>query len=225
MEVGLTVPGTQHVTVSSCVGVRVVLVDEWLAEKFAHHSWTGWYCYSDMPPDGKTYRHAGKCKGVVLWNESESAWLVHNVPGWPVEMPIESLPISNEQRALGFWMGSRDRLSKIESQIDLMSAKVYLGKRSMLYGISGVSTLQRIILDKQTDHLAKNKLWTRDIHESMGPDVILYDGWAMIGTKWVGVGSDSGYMMSYDVELVRCFTQEHFQNECSPIPRHQGSPG
>jgi hypothetical protein len=218
MEVGFTVPGTHHVVLPSLVGIRVVGVDDWLADKFATRSWTGWYCYSDLPPDGKSYPYAGKCKGVVLWNDTEAAWLVHSVPEWPVEMPIESLPISKDQRVLAFWMGARDRLPKIESQIDLMGAKVYLGKRSLMYGLSGVATLQRIILDKQTDHVAKNKYWTRDIHESMGPNVEIHNGWVST-KKWIGIGGENGYLMCYDPSLV------HFLNVNSPIPHRQDNPG
>jgi hypothetical protein len=199
--------------VSSLVGVRVVEMDEWLAEKFASCSWTGWYCYSDMPPDGKVYCRAGKCKGIVFWNDTVSVWLVHSVPGWPVEMPIEPLPVTPVQHAFGFWMGPRERLSRIESQIDLMGAKVYLGQRSTLYAISNVATLQRIILDKHTDHLAKNALWTRDIHESMGPHVKHRDGWVM-SDNWLGIGSDSGYLMCYDMRLVLLFNRVHSPNGC-----------
>ena len=149
-------------------------IDEWISTAFRTQQWTGWYCYSDHPPPRPGFRAPrppdGQCKGIVLWNAMASAWLVHSVPDWPAAMPLESVPETHLARAhcFAFWSGDADRLGKIESQVDLMGAKVYLGKRSVLCGVPRVATLQRVILDDTTDHLAKNKLWDRDLYECMG---------------------------------------------------------
>jgi hypothetical protein len=169
-QMAFKVPGPGAWVFAGAQPPRSADIDAWLAETLRRQSWTGWYCYNDDPPRGGASRYYGHCKGIVLWNDAVAGWLVHSVPKWPVAMPIEKLPEADAPfgHSFAFWSGSRERLSKIESQIDLMGAKVYLGRRSAICATMAVATLQRVMLDAQTDHLAKNKLWARDMYESLG---------------------------------------------------------
>lgn len=149
---------------------HIVNIDDWIAGSLTGQ-WTGWYCYSDQPPSvPKPHSFAGHCKGIVLWNASRATWLVHSVPHWPHTTPLEPLPPSNAAMGHSFacWTGSADKLFKIEAQVDLMRAKVFLGTRSVLCTVPVIATLQRISLDSTVDHLAKNKEWQRDVYESLG---------------------------------------------------------
>lgn len=148
-------------------------IDAWMSSVLMSQGWTGWFCYNDDPPNPKgkpAQAYFGHCKGVVLWNDAVVGWLIHSVPRWPIEMPNEGFPAADVPygHSLAFWMGPRDRLEKIETQVDLMGAKVYAGKRSSIHAVLTVATLQRINLDAHTDHLAKNRTWGRDMYESLG---------------------------------------------------------
>lgn len=147
-----------------------VEIDVWIARQLSKEAWDGWYCYNDVLKGKSVHEHFGRCKGIVFWNGKKTGWLVHSVRAWPVESPLETLPVCEMSKAHSFcfWVGAKDRLHKIEAQIDLMGAKVYLGTRSMIGRQTSIATLQRIILDKQTDHIAKNKYWDRDLYESLG---------------------------------------------------------
>lgn len=145
-------------------------INAWIAQQLSKEAWEGWYCYNDVLQGKAVNEYFGRCKGIVLWNANKTGWLIHSVREWPLESPLETLPLEELSRAHSFcfWVGANDRLHKIEAQIDLMGAKVYLGKRSTLGRQTSIATLQRIILDKQTDHIAKNKYWDRDLYESLG---------------------------------------------------------
>lgn len=82
-------------------------IDEWLARQLQSHGWTGWFCYG------------GLCKGIVLWNATCAAWLVHTVPLWPCKTPLEVLPESERVRGHSFawWCGNVAVLRKIESRV------------------------------------------------------------------------------------------------------------
>lgn len=159
-------PTERHVATDS------VESNEWLHRKFAVCDWSGWYMYNDDPPNNGKFQYVsdGHCKGIVLWNETRVGWLVHTVSGWPTEMPIEQLPddASTEGHSFAFWTGPRSILPKVEQQIDLMGGRVYAGKRSQITRRLHIGTLQRVKLDDQTDHVAKNKLWGRDVYQSLG---------------------------------------------------------
>lgn len=145
-------------------------IDDWISSVL-QGQWTGWYCYSDQPPSiPKPHSFVGHCKGIVLWNAIKVTWLTHSVPNWPVKTPLEQLPSASAAWGHSFacWTGGVTRLAKIEAQVDLMRAKVFLGARSVLCNVPVIATLQRIVLDPAVDHLAKNKEWQRDIYESLG---------------------------------------------------------
>ena len=148
-------------------------LDAWIASALDGR-WTGWYCYNDAPPPrpGRPVPRVvvSACKGIVLWNDALAVWMVHSVPGWPVGTPLQRVPSSAVPTAsFAVWRGDISRLSRIEAQIDLMGATVYAGARSIVgVGVSRVAVLQRAILDKNTDHLACNAAWGRDMYESMG---------------------------------------------------------
>ena len=145
-------------------------IDAWLAAAFASvPNWEGWYCYGDKKRTPTSYRAP---RGIVLWNRSSAAWLVHSVPSWPAISPLETIPFTEKAQCFAFWSGDIDRLIKIECQVDLMGSVVYIGTRSTLGTIPRIATLQRIILDRETDHLAKNALWDRDMYECMGPCIV-----------------------------------------------------
>ena len=148
-------------------------IDAWIAGAFAAHRWTGWYCYNDEPPNAASGSRGaaarwGGCKGVVLWTDSNVGWLVHTVPRWPARTPLETLPAFDRLHVFAWWTGEISRLPKIESQVDLMAARVYVGARSSIHSIPADPTLQRVILDSSTDHIAKNRLWGRDMFGSIG---------------------------------------------------------
>ena len=155
---------------ASTQNFHIVDIDAWLAAAFASvPNWAGWYCYGDRKRAPTSYRAP---RGIVLWNRSMAAWLVHSVPGWPTTSPLETIPFTEKAQCFAFWSGDIDRLIKIECQVDLMGSTVYIGTRSILGNIPRIATLQRIILDKETDHLAKNALWDRDMYECMGPCIV-----------------------------------------------------
>lgn len=147
-------------------------IDTWIARVMAIHSWSGWYMYNDDPPIQPThiYQAQGHCKGIIMWNDTYTAWLIHSVPKWPQRIPTEQLPeeVRDECHTFCFWCGSTDVLYKIEKQVDLMQARIYAGKRSQLYKPSSLAVLQRIKLDEYTDHVAKNTHWERDLYQSLG---------------------------------------------------------
>jgi len=151
--------------------IRSMDTDDWLQQMLSKRSWSGWYCYNDDPPDQRIeYTSDGHCKGIVMWDETFVAWLVHTVCQWPIKMPIECIPLSahDEGHSFAYWMGSRALLPKVEQQVDLMGARVYAGRRSQITRRLHIGTLQRIKLDDQTDHIAKNKMWGRDVYQSLG---------------------------------------------------------
>lgn len=76
--------------------------------------WTGWIVYNDELPNyseisaestGTTTRHsttAGHCKGILAWNKTEMAWLIHSVPKFPANFDGRTLqPINNSQSIYG----------------------------------------------------------------------------------------------------------------------------
>lgn len=98
---------------------RVVDVDAWIAEALATHQWTGWFCYD------------GPERGVVLWNSTRVGWLMHGVASWPSSQPAEILPASATDvgHAFAYWSGPIDVLPSIESLLDGMGVRVYLGRK------------------------------------------------------------------------------------------------
>jgi hypothetical protein len=165
-EVAFKSPGAMAMTFPG----GMMEIDVWISTQLSKEAWDGWYCYNDILKGKAVNEYFGRCKGIVLWNSSKTGWMIHSVPQWPVESPLEPVPACELPKAHSFcfWVGAKDRLPKIEAQIDLMGAKVYLGTRSVLCRQHGIATLQRIILDKHTDHIAKNKHWDRDLYESLG---------------------------------------------------------
>jgi hypothetical protein len=172
-EVALKMPGNEAYVFMGDpeTSYTKVNIDEWIQRQFSRCSWDGWYMYNDSPPAQKLqYDSDGHCKGILVWNETYVGWLVHTVSDWPVEMPIERVPshILDESHSFAFWMGKRSNLKRIEQQIDLMGARVYAGKRSEILHKLHAGTLQRIKLDTWTDHIAKNRMWGRDVYQSLG---------------------------------------------------------
>jgi hypothetical protein len=171
-EMALKVPGnTGYIFTprSECV----LDINEWISSILAQESWDGWFLYNDFPPSQHIryqYTTQGHCKGMVLWNTLHVIWFIHSVPEWPDKIPTEELPptVFDEGHSFACWKGSIDMLCKIECQIDLMHARVYAGKRSNITHESSIGTLQRIKLDSMTDHVAKNKLWGRDVYPALG---------------------------------------------------------
>lgn len=157
---------------TSSENFHIVDIDAWLAAAFASvPNWEGWYCYGDRKRAISTAAHRAP-RGIVLWNRSTAAWMIHSVPGWPTISPLETIPFTDKAQCFAFWSGDIDRLIKIECQVDLMGSVVYIGTRSILGTIPRIATLQRIILDREIDHLAKNALWDRDMYECMGPCIV-----------------------------------------------------
>jgi len=191
-------------------------IDAWISDRL-RRQWTGWFCYNDS---GKSQAHVGRCKGIVLWNATVAAWLVHSVPGWPVTSPLEPLPESEKAygHSFAWWCGDVGKLQKIEMQIDLMGARVNAGKRLMMYSTPACGTLQRVILDATTDHVAKNRAWGRDLYESLGPcrvhetDTSIWavgDGWVFFGDIGrMHLATGGGGMVIRDPGLVRALTSK-----------------
>lgn len=145
-------------------------IDQWVSEVMALQNWTGWYMYSDDPPVKTRFTPQGHCKGIVLWNDNVTGWMIHSIPKWPTKVPLEELPedTKDECHTLSFWFGDAEALNKIEKQVDLMGASVYAGKRSRVFNSSHLAVLQRVKLDTMTDHVAKNPHWDRDLYQSLG---------------------------------------------------------
>lgn len=171
-EMALKVPGNIGYIFSPRSEITTPDINEWISSILAQESWNGWFLYNDSPPEHIRYRFTslGHCKGIVLWNVESVAWFIHSVPEWPCKIPTEELPPSafDQGHSFACWKGSIDLLSQIECQIDLMHARVYAGKRSNINHGSQIGTLQRIKLDNMTDHVAKNKLWGRDVYPALG---------------------------------------------------------
>jgi hypothetical protein len=163
-------------------------IDSWMAGVLGTHAWTGWFCYNDSILQRRDVPTSGECKGVVLWNDAAVGWLVHTVPWWPVDGPLETFPAAelDQGHSFAWWCGTAAKLPKIEAQIDLMGGRVYCGRRLMLYDIPQHGTLQRIILDPTTHHVAKNRTWGRDVYESLGRCVSVQTHWA-VGDDWLFV--------------------------------------
>lgn len=104
----------------------------------------------------------------------------------------------------------------------------------MLYDIPRCATLQRVVLDSTTDHIAKNKAWERNLYDSLGwctmPPAIPQDETVLaVGMDWVFVGDcrrtshvGCGGLIVRDAGLYKAFESRPYKTPLAVFPeRHK----
>lgn len=169
-------------------------INAWLQTVFvpqnAQLAWTSWVVYNDDAPpvnggDAPARAYGGHCKGIVAWNDSHMAWLVHSVPNFPAAFAPPAVgPI--DRRALVYgqsflcveFPADAARRAAVLRQLRLMRAHVTPGlgrygpaEADILRGAvapgaadasGGISTVQ---LTDAVSHIAKPPGARVDVYE------------------------------------------------------------
>lgn len=158
-------------------------INEWVTLIYNNFEYEDYLLYNDDPYEvdekgekdqKQAYSTGGHAKGVLVWNKKTIKWLIHSVPNFPRDFPIQHR-IDDAQLVYGqsFILISIDYafdiLEDILSQLVQMKAHIYkcsstlslefMSKRENDAKISTLSFADKVV------HISKGVKWGKDLYE------------------------------------------------------------
>lgn len=149
-------------------------IDDWIATVMAG-DWTGHFVYNDEPAGEEPASGGGHCKGVLVWSDDAAGWLIHSVPCWPAQMPVDAIRVNETHFGQSFvWLKlERDALPGVFRQLRLMRANPCFSQGSddmwspMKRAPPVSARINSIELAPGVTHVSKHPKWGQDIFEQL----------------------------------------------------------